>query len=67
MAKKAVNAGGTIFGEPSANQGWMYGCGFADLDGHSLECVVYGYEKMPKGEENKNLNFLLSILVKPLF
>lgn len=33
LAKKAVEAGGTIFGEPD-DQSWMYGCGFADLDGH---------------------------------
>lgn len=33
MAKKVVEAGGTIYCEPEG-QGWMYGCGFADLDGH---------------------------------
>lgn len=34
IAEKAKKAGGTIFGKPSEIQGWMYGCGFADLDGH---------------------------------
>lgn len=34
MMKRARNAGAFIFGEPSEVQGWMYGCGFADPDGH---------------------------------
>lgn len=34
MAKKVKAAGGEIFGEPSEIQGWMYGMGFIDLDGH---------------------------------
>jgi len=29
----AIEAGGTNFGEPGGQE-WMYGCGFADLDGH---------------------------------
>ncbi len=34
MAKKAADAGGAIFSEPQENQGWMYSCAFADLDGY---------------------------------
>src|SRR4051794_27711400 len=34
MARKVEDAGGTVFAKPGENQGWMYGCGFADLDGH---------------------------------
>jgi len=34
LAAKVAAAGGHVFGEPSAVQGWMYGCGFADPDGH---------------------------------
>lgn len=34
MAKKTWEAGGTIFCAPGEVQGWMYGYGFADLDGH---------------------------------
>ena len=34
MAAKAEAAGGIVFGRPSEIQGWMYGCGFCDLDGH---------------------------------
>ncbi|MEH7524800.1 VOC family protein [Bacillus sp. JJ1503] len=48
IAKRAVNAGGTIFGEPSENQGWMYGCGFADLDGHRWNVLYMDMSKMPK-------------------
>jgi uncharacterized protein len=34
VAKKALVGGGKVFGKPSEIQGWMYGCGFCDLDGH---------------------------------
>ena len=34
IAKKAADAGGNVFAKPAELQGWMYGCGFADLDGH---------------------------------
>ena len=33
-AKKAEAAGGHVFAKPATIQGWMYGCAFADLDGH---------------------------------
>ncbi|MFJ7934386.1 VOC family protein [Sporosarcina sp. NPDC096371] len=46
MAKKAVEAGGTIFGEPEEQQGWMYGCGFADLDGHRWNVLYMDLSKM---------------------
>ncbi|ARJ37723.1 extradiol dioxygenase [Sporosarcina ureae] len=49
IAKRAVMAGGTIFGEPSENQGWMYGCGFADLDGHRWNVLYMDMSMMPKG------------------
>lgn len=47
MAKKAAEAGGTVFSEPE-DQGWMYGCGFADLDGHRWNVLYMDMEKMPK-------------------
>ena len=47
MSKKAREAGGTIFGEPKDNQGWMYGCGFADLDGHRWNVLYMDMGKMP--------------------
>ena len=33
-ASKAEAAGGHVFAKPATIQGWMYGCAFADLDGH---------------------------------
>ncbi|UXX78660.1 extradiol dioxygenase [Reichenbachiella carrageenanivorans] len=34
MALKVEAAGGKVFSPPADIQGWMYGCAFADLDGH---------------------------------
>ena len=39
MIRKAVEAGGVVPGEPQ-DQGWMYGQGFQDPDGHLWE-VIY--------------------------
>lgn len=47
MVQKAVAAGGTIYSEPSG-QGWMYGAGFADLDGHRWNVLYMDMSKMPK-------------------
>lgn len=47
MAQKAVQAGGTIFGEPKEQEGWMYGCGFADLDCHRWNVLYMDMSKMP--------------------
>lgn len=47
IAVKAVEAGGILFSEPSENQGWMYGCGFTDLDGHRWNVLHMDMEKMP--------------------
>ncbi|KAA0227500.1 extradiol dioxygenase [candidate division KSB1 bacterium] len=49
LAKKAAKAGGTVFGEPDEHQGWMYGCGFTDLDGHRWNVLHMDMSKMPKG------------------
>ena len=48
MAKKAVQAGGTIFSDPGEHEGWMYGCGFADLDGHRWNVLYMDMSKMQK-------------------
>jgi predicted lactoylglutathione lyase len=45
MVKKAVEAGGTTYGEPQ-DQGWMYGAGFADLDGHRWNVLYMDMSKM---------------------
>ena len=47
FAEKAAIAGGTIFGEPSEVGGWMYGCGFTDLDGHRWNVLFRDMSKMP--------------------
>lgn len=47
MVKIAVEAGGTTYGEP-LDQGWMYGAGFADLDGHRWNVLYMDMSKMPE-------------------
>lgn len=34
LAKKVVVAGGKLYSNPTEVQGWMYGFGFCDIDGH---------------------------------
>lgn len=34
IAKKVTDAGGNLFAPPAEIQGWMFGCAFADPDGH---------------------------------
>ncbi len=46
-ADKARNAGGIVYGKPSEHQGWLYGCGFADLDGHRWNVLYRDMSKMP--------------------
>jgi predicted lactoylglutathione lyase len=48
IARRAVQAGGTIYGEPADIQGWMYGCGFCDLDGHRWNVLYMDMAKMPQ-------------------
>jgi predicted lactoylglutathione lyase len=45
LAKKVNDAGGKIFAKPAENQGWMYGCGFSDLDGHRWNILFMDYSK----------------------
>lgn len=47
-ARKVFEAGGSIFSEPAEIQGWMYGCGFADLDGHRWNVLYMDFSKMLK-------------------
>ena len=47
MATKAENAGGTVFATPEEIDGWMYGCGFADVDGHPWNVLHMDMDKMP--------------------
>jgi uncharacterized protein len=48
IAKKAVEAGGTISSE-SGGEGWMYGCVFVDLDGHQWNVLYMDMSKIPQG------------------
>ncbi|MEW9698412.1 VOC family protein [Paenibacillus sp. SI8] len=47
LLKKVVIAGGTVFSEPH-DQGWMYGAGFADLDGHRWNVLYMDMSKIPE-------------------
>jgi predicted lactoylglutathione lyase len=49
MAKKAVGAGAKLYANPAYKDGWMYGCAFADLDGHRWNILFMDMSKMPKG------------------
>jgi predicted lactoylglutathione lyase len=47
FAEKVTAAGGTIFAKPSEKDGWMYGFGFTDLDGHRWNILYMDMSKMP--------------------
>jgi predicted lactoylglutathione lyase len=49
MAKTVVAAGGDLYGKPGEKDGWMYGCGFADPDGHRWSVLYMDFSKLPKG------------------
>ena len=49
IAFKVEGAGGTVFSKPSEHGGWMYGCGFADPDGHRWNVLYMDMSKMPQG------------------
>jgi predicted lactoylglutathione lyase len=46
LAKKVEEAGGTVFAPPAESQGWMYGFGFADLDGHRWNVLFMDFSKL---------------------
>ena len=48
MANKVETAGGHIFGKPEEIQGWMYGCGFTDIDGHRWNMLHMDTAKIAK-------------------
>ena len=47
LAKLVAEAGGTVFSGPQESQGWMYGCGFADLDGHRWNALYMDMSSVP--------------------
>jgi predicted lactoylglutathione lyase len=48
LAEKVKAEGGTLYAKPGENQGWMYGFGFADPDGHRWNVLYMDMNKMPK-------------------
>lgn len=48
LAKKVTAAGGIIYGGPETWNGWMYGMGFQDLDGHRWNIAYLDWDQMPK-------------------
>lgn len=48
LARVAATHGGTVFSEPTEIQGWMYGCGFTDPDGHRWNVLYMDMDKMPR-------------------
>lgn len=45
LLARAVAAGGAVYGEPH-DQGWMYGAGFSDLDGHRWNVLFMDMSKL---------------------
>lgn len=48
LIAKAEKAGAKIYGKPGSKDGWMYGAGFIDLDGHRWNVLYMDMKKMPK-------------------
>ncbi len=47
LAKKAADAGATIFAKPGEKDGWMYGFGFIDPDNHRWNVLYMDMSRMP--------------------
>ncbi|MCK0145920.1 extradiol dioxygenase [Arenibacter sp. F26102] len=50
MADLVRKAGGKIYAEPREPEGWMYVCGFEDLDGHRWCMLHMDMKNMPMPE-----------------
>lgn len=48
LANKAVAAGAVLYAQPGEKDGWMYGCGFSDPDGHRWNVLFMDFSKMPQ-------------------
>ena len=48
LARKAEAAGGQVYGKPGESQGWMYGCGIIDPDGHRWNALYMDFSKLPQ-------------------
>lgn len=47
LLQKAEKAGGKIYAKGGEKDGWMYGGGFVDLDGHRWNILHMDFRKMP--------------------
>ncbi|MDO6654779.1 VOC family protein [Anaerobacillus sp. 1_MG-2023] len=47
MIENVEKAGGEIYAKPGLTDGWLYGAGFIDLDGHRWNVLYMDVEKMP--------------------
>lgn len=59
MAKKATEAGADLFATPAEKDGWMYGCAFADLDGHRWNILHMDKSKLVKQSDTVNKDFII--------
>jgi predicted lactoylglutathione lyase len=48
LAGKAEAAGGTVYAKPGESNGFMYGCGFCDPDGHRWNVLFMDAARMPR-------------------
>jgi uncharacterized protein len=48
MAERVAAAGGTVYAKPGESNGFMYGCGFRDPDGHRWNVLYMDATKMPR-------------------
>jgi predicted lactoylglutathione lyase len=48
MLQKAEAAGGKIYAQGGEKDGWMYGGGFIDLDGHRWNLLHMDFSKLPQ-------------------
>ncbi|WP_461449269.1 VOC family protein [Mucilaginibacter sp.] len=46
VAQDAEAAGGMVFAQPAEKDGWLYGCGFTDLDGHRWNALFMAMGRM---------------------
>jgi predicted lactoylglutathione lyase len=51
IADKVKKAGGRVYAEPGEKEGYMYGCGFVDPDGHRWTVLHMDESKMSKQKE----------------
>ncbi|MUT66969.1 VOC family protein [Paenibacillus sp. NEAU-GSW1] len=48
LIRRSEEAGGTVYAKPGWSQGWMYGAGFTDLDGHRWNVLYMDMSKLPQ-------------------